>query len=179
MKTVVMAALAAFTFGTQAFAHDYQIGDLTIAHPMSFETAETARTGASYMTITNTGTTDDRLVEARADFPRVEVHEILRDGDVMQMRQLEQGLIIPAGEAVTLEPGGYHVMYMGVTDNFEVGDEFPLTLVFEQAGEIEVTIKVEARMGEAMDHGDMDHGDGHGDDHDHDHGEMEMEEASE
>jgi len=172
MKNRILATVAALALGTSAFAHDYQVGDLTIAHPMSFETAVTARTGASYMTITNNGETDDRLIEARAEFPRVEVHEIIRDGDVMQMRQLEQGLVIPAGETVTLEPGGYHVMYMGVTDNFEVGDEFPLTLVFEQAGEIELTIKVEARMGEAMQHDEMGH-DGQGD------MEMEMEEADE
>lgn len=156
MKSFVLAAVAALGLSALAFADDYRIGDLTIMHPMAFETAVTARTGASYLTISNSGETDDRLIEVRADFPRAEVHEIIRDGDVMRMRHLEQGLVIPAGETVTLEPGGYHVMYMVVQEHFQVGDIFPLTLVFEHAGEIEVTIEVEARMGEAMGHGEMD-----------------------
>ena len=53
---------------------------------------------------------------------------------------------VPAGETVTLEPGGYHVMFVGLAgDPFEVGDAFPATLVFEKAGEIEVVFEVEKR----------------------------------
>jgi len=158
MKMMTMAAMAtAALTATAAFAHDYTVGDLIIAHPMSFETAVTAQTGAGYLEITNTGDIDDRLLEARADFPRVEVHEIVEVDDVMSMQHLTDGLVIPAGQTVTLEPGGYHIMLMGLSAPFVVGDEYPLTLVFEHAGEIEVMMQVEVRMAETeMDHGDMD-----------------------
>lgn len=181
MRTMMLAASAAL-FATFAVAHEYKIGDLVIDHPRSFETAAGVQTGAGYMMIINEGDTPDRLVAARADFPRVEVHEIVEQDDVMRMQHLVDGLEIPAGGMVMLEPGGYHVMFMGVSEAFEVGDEIPVTLVFEQAGEIEVVFNVEARTGETMDHGEMDHGDGememdHGD-HD-DHGDHETTEASE
>ena len=173
MNRFAMALAATLTLlAPAAFAHDTVIGDLTIAHPMAFETAITAQTGAGYMVITNTGDTDDRLIAVRGDFPRVEVHEIINTNDVMQMRQLEQGLLIPAGETVTLEPGGYHVMIMGLPAPFQVGDDLPLTLVFETAGEVELLVKVESRTDAVMDQGDdameMDHGD-----------DMDTEEASE
>ncbi len=170
------AAFAAFALlAPLASAHEYTLGDLTIDHPMSFATAATARTGAGYVVITNTGETDDRLLAARADFPRVEVHEIVEVDDVMSMQHLESGLVIPAGETVTLQPGGSHVMLMGLSAPFEVGDEIPITLVFEQAGEIEVMFNVEARAGaEEMDHSEMDHGEMDHSDMNHDNSETEV-----
>lgn len=166
MKTMMLAAAAAF-LASSAMAHEYKIGDLVIDHPRSFETATGVQTGAGYMMIVNEGDTPDRLIEARADFPRVEVHEIIEQDDVMRMQQLAEGLDIPAGGTVMLEPGGYHVMFMGVSEAFEVGDEIPVTLVFEQAGEIEVLFNVEARTADETEH----HGGG-GDDADHaEHGE--------
>ena len=66
------------------------------------------------------------------------------------MRHIEK-LAIPADDVVELAPGGYHVMFMGLSDPFEVGDEVPLTLIFEKAGEIDIVFKVEERSGD--DHG--------------------------
>jgi len=55
------------------------------------------------------------------------------------------GLDIPAGETVTLEPGGLHVMFMGLSEPFIEGEKIEATLVFEQSGELEITFNVEAR----------------------------------
>lgn len=158
MKTMMFAAAAAL-MAIPALAHEYTLGDLVIDHPMAFETAAGVGAGGGYVTITNEGDTPDRLVAVRGDFPRVEVHEVVEVDDVMRMQELEEGLEIPAGATVNLEPGGYHVMFMGLSEPFEVGDEIPVTLVFEQAGEIEVMFNVEARGGEAMetDHGEHGH----------------------
>jgi len=160
MTRFSLAAIAALTLAaTSAAADDYKAGDLVVDHPMAFETAQTAQTAGGFMTITNTGATDDRLVAVEADFPRVEVHTTEMDGDIARMIHLEEGLAIPAGETVTLEPGSFHVMFMGLGgDPFEVGEEIPATLVFENAGRLDVLFNVEARMG----HGSM----GHGQDHD-------------
>lgn len=164
MKLTSLTALAAVcAFATMAAAHEYKIGDLVVDHPMAFETATTAQTAGGFMTITNTGSTADRLMAVEADFPRVEIHTTEMNGDVARMMQLEDGLVIPAGESIMMKPGSYHVMFMGLRgDPFEVDEEVPATLVFENAGRLEVIFNVEERkMGDhgSMDHGEMDHSD--------------------
>lgn len=152
-----------------ASAHDYKLGDLMIKHPMAFETV--GRTGAGYMEIVNMGA-DDALILAEAAFPRVELHDTKVDGDVAMMMKQDK-IAIPAGETVVFEPRGLHVMVMGLSEPWVVGQEIPMTLTFENAGKIEVVFNIEERpeAGAAMDHSSMDHGEmDHGDDaHAHDH----------
>ncbi len=157
------AAVALLLSATTASAHDYKIGDLLIAHPMAYETAPTARTAGGFMTITNTGDTADRLLAVEADFPRVQIHTTEMDGDIARMVHQEDGIVLPAGETIVLQPGGFHVMIMGLNgDPFDVGEEVPATLVFETAGSLDILFKVEARA--AGGHGTMDHtGSSHGD----------------
>ena len=162
MKIFMLKAAAALSlFASAVGAHEFKLGDLVIDHPMAFETAKTAQTAGGFMTITNTGVSDDRLVAVEADFPRVEIHTTEMDGDVARMMRLEDGVVVPAGESVTLMPGSYHVMFMGLGgDPFEVDEEVPATLVFENAGRIDVQFKVEARKMDGhdhMNHDQMDH----------------------
>ncbi|MCC6313003.1 MAG: copper chaperone PCu(A)C [Thermomicrobiales bacterium] len=103
-------------------------------------------TGAAYMIIRNTGKEDDRLVAVKTEVARVaEIHEVRHKGGVMEMRPLEHGLEIDDGEAVTLEPGGYHIMLIGLTRDLKAGDRFELILRFEHAGEVAVPAEVRAR----------------------------------
>ena len=139
--------VAAVTLATQATAHDYLLGDLAIIHPFSYETPTTARAVGGYLSIANTGTTDARLIAVNADFPRVMLHTSDVEGGVALMMHVEEGIVIPAGGVVTLEPGGTHVMFMGLEAPLKVGDEIPATLVFEGLGEIEIVFPVEARDG--------------------------------
>ena len=62
-----------------------------------------------------------------------EVHEMKMDGDVMRMRALPQGLPLPAGKAVALTPGGYHVMLMDLKATLPKDSTIPLTLTFKNA----------------------------------------------
>ncbi len=150
MKKLILAA--AIGLPTMIFAHEYKAGDLMIDHPVSFETAATARTAAGYMVITNTGDSDDVLLRAEADFPRVEIHETVTEDGVATM-QKQDSIALPAGESVSFEPGGKHVMFMGLTDPFEAGEEISVKLIFENAGEVDVVFNVEARDGhDATDH---------------------------
>lgn len=114
-------------------------------------------TGAVYMTIANGTDQDERLLGATVPgCGAIELHEMTMDGDVMIMRQVEGGeLPIPAGETVELVPSGLHVMCIGKTGNYAVGDTIPVTLEFAAAGTIEVTAEVVA-PGE-MDMEGMDH----------------------
>lgn len=129
-------------------------------------------TGAAFMTLTNGGTTDDRLIGAESDLAaKVELHthEAGADG-VMKMRPIEGGIPLPAGESHELARGADHVMFMGIGEKPAEGEMVTLTLIFEQAGEITIQVPVgEAAMGHGMghnhgaDHGD--HGEGHMKDH--------------
>lgn len=144
-------------------AHDYRIGDIVIDHPVALETPRTAMAGAGYMTLTNTGTEPDRLLAVRAEFPEVMIHTTEEADGVARMIHLND-VTIPAGETVTFEPGGMHVMFMGLGGSpLVAGETIPATLVFEIAGEIDVVFDIEARGAAAGGH---DHASGH----DHDHG---------
>ena len=156
-----LAAAAASLFMTgAALAHGYEIGDLVIEHPMAFETTKTAMSAGGFLSVTNTGTTADTLISAEADFPRVEIHTTEYNDGIAKMVHVK-GIEIPPGETITLEPGGLHVMFMGLNgDPFEKGEEVPATLVFEKAGRVDVIFKVEERK--AGDHSGHDHS-GHGD----------------
>ncbi|WP_245866946.1 copper chaperone PCu(A)C [Oceaniglobus roseus] len=155
MKPAVLALLLAAPFAAApALAHEYTVGSLTVNHPMATATSPVAKTGAGYLTITNTGTEDDALVEVRADFPKVMMHASESKDGVATMIHQER-VAIPAGETVTFAPGGLHVMFMGLKGGLEEGAKIPATLVFEKAGTLDVTFNVEAageRKMEGMDH---------------------------
>lgn len=101
-------------------------------------------TGAAYLTIENTGTADDTLVEVRSDAAEtVELHTMTMDGMVMKMRQLDT-LAVKTGETVKLAPGGLHIMLIRLKEPLREGMPVPLTLVFEKAGRIETEAPVRA-----------------------------------
>lgn len=139
-----VAAAAAMAVVTPASAHSYKVGDLEIGHPWSRATLPNAPVAGGYMTIENTGTTDDTLLGGTTPAAEtVDVHEMKMEGDVMTMRPLKDGLVIPAGETVTLKPGGYHLMLMKPQKPFKEGERVPLTLRFEKAGEVKVELAVD------------------------------------
>ena len=157
MKLSLLAAIAALGLtALPAFAHDFKIGDLIVDHPMAFETAKTAKAGGGYLSVTNTGDTADRLIAVRADFPKVALHTTIEEDGIAKMRHLD-AIDLPAGETISLAPGGMHVMFMGLSDPFEAGAKIPATLIFETAGELDVVFNVEERGGH--DHGAEDHSD--------------------
>jgi len=115
---------------------------------------------AVYMILENRGPAADRLVAARTDAAgTVEIHETQMDGSVMRMRPIENGLEIPAGSSVTLEPGGYHIMLLDLPRDLLPGEAVALTLVFESGFELVVGAPVREMSGMQMDH-DYNHGSG-------------------
>lgn len=136
-------------FALPAFAQDYKVGSLEIVNPWTRATPPSAQSGGGFLTITNKGTTPDRLVAVRSTASnKAEIHEMKMDGNVMRMRELEKGLEIPAGATVELKPGGYHLMFMELKAPFAKDAKIPATLVFEKAGSVDVELSV-AAMGAA------------------------------
>jgi copper(I)-binding protein len=65
---------------------------------------------------------------------------------MMKMRQLTEGLPVPANSTVVLEPGSYHLMFNDLKRPLKEGDHFSATLVFAKAGKMDVTFEVQ-RLG--------------------------------
>lgn len=139
-----LIAGTAALIATPAFAHhDFTLGDLRIGHPWT-RAAGANTNGAGYMTLRNTGARPDKLIAAATPLARtVELHTHIREGEVMRMRPVAD-IPVPAGQTVRLRPGGLHVMLIGLTEPLRQGAEVPLTLRFEQAGEVRITLEVQA-----------------------------------
>jgi copper(I)-binding protein len=96
------------------------------------------------MLLVNDGAEADRLVGGSTDVAEVvEIHETTMKGDVMKMRMLPDGLEVPAKGEVLLQPGGYHVMLVGMKRDLKPGDRFTVDLEFEISGT--VTVEPEVR----------------------------------
>jgi copper(I)-binding protein len=126
-------------------AQDIVKGDLVISSAWSRATPAGAAVAGGYLTISNKGTSAERLVSFTTDLAgQPEVHEMSNEGGVMKMRPLTKGLVIPAGATVKLEPGGYHLMLLQLKKPLAAGQRFKATLVFEKAGPVEVEFEVRA-----------------------------------
>ena len=118
-----------------------QTGQLEVSNAWARATPAKAENGVAFLTIRTP--TPDRLVSVSSPVAKkAELHTMEMAGMVMKMRPLA-GLDIPAGQFVTLKPGGEHIMLMGLNGPLREGQSFPLTLTFEKAGAREVTVPVE------------------------------------
>ena len=143
-QSLLAMSILAATAG-MALAQTYTVGSLKIEQPWTRATPGGAKVGGGYLTITNTGTTPDRLVGGSlAQAGRFEMHEMKMDGGTMQMREVKGGLEIGPGQKVEFKPGGYHIMFMDLRAPFKQGDKLKAQLRFENAGTVDVEFKVES-----------------------------------
>lgn len=148
-KTFLAATAAAALLATAAQA------EIVVKDPYARVSTANAVTGAAFMGLMNTGAEDDRLIAVRSDAAeRVELHTHLQDASgVMRMVEVEDGIAVPAGGMAMLARGGDHVMFLGLTKPLAHGDRVDVTLVFEKAGEIAVTIPVDLERKPEAGHG--------------------------
>lgn len=140
MKTIGLAVVAALGFAAIAQAAEVEITD---AYARS--ATPTSPTGAAYFQMRNTGDQPDRLVAVQSQIAaRVELHSHQQDANgMMRMVEIEEGIALAPGASHLLERGGDHVMLMGLTGPLVDGESFDLILIFEQAGEISVSVPVD------------------------------------
>ncbi len=137
VAAIVLPAPAALP----AAAHEIGQEGITVVHPMA-RPIMAGRPGAAYMAIVNDRDEPLRLVGARSPaFASAELHESIEENGISKMRPVAVLEIAP-GDTALLEPGGMHMMLMGGTQAFKAGDEFPLTLIFEDDEEVEVPVMV-------------------------------------
>lgn len=100
--------------------------------------------GAVYMTIRG-GDEPDSLISARVDSSvaaMAQLHESMMGDDNMMMMEAVPTIPVPADGEVMLEPGGYHIMLMQLTEPLVAGSEITVTLTFESGTQMTVTAEV-------------------------------------
>jgi copper(I)-binding protein len=138
-RILVIAATVLSLIASQAQAADVTVGHLTIATSWARATPKGASIGGGYMRITNAGNTPDRLVGGTSAVAKeVQIHEMTMDKGVMKMRPIAGGLEIKPGQTVTFQPGGYHLMFVGLKKPLLQGQHFKVTLDFAKAGKVDV-----------------------------------------
>jgi copper(I)-binding protein len=144
VRTLAYAALAATLFAAPACAEEIKAGDLVITQAWSRATPGGAKIGGGYLTIENKGTSPDRLIGGSGEVSdKIEVHEMAMNNGVMTMRPLDKGLTIEPGKTVKLAPGGYHLMLFDLKGPLKQGDKVPVTLEFEKAGKVKLSLDVQ------------------------------------
>ncbi len=115
----------------------------TVKDPWIRGTVAQQKASGLFAQITSAG--GGKLVAASSPVAGVvEIHEMTMDGNVMRMRALPNGLDLPAGKAVDLKPGGYHVMLMDLKQQLKDGETVPVTLVIEGADKKRETVEIKA-----------------------------------
>jgi copper(I)-binding protein len=143
-RTSLVPALALGAIASAALAHDFRAGSLSIQHPWSRETATGQAVGGGFLTITNRGAAEDRLISGSSPVAaEVQLHNMIVDNGVMRMRQVEGGIAVPAKGSLQLRPGSYHIMFMGLKRQLRQGERFPVTLRFQRAGSVTVQFAVQ------------------------------------
>jgi hypothetical protein len=144
LQIVAYAALVLGSLAAPVRAEDVKAGDLLITQAWSRATPGGAKIAGGYLTIENKGAAPDRLIGGSGDVAgKVEVHEMALSNGVMTMRHLDKGLTIEPGKTVKLAPGGYHLMLMDLKSPLKQGDKVPVTLEFEKAGKVKLSLDVQ------------------------------------
>lgn len=140
-STTLASIIAVTLLSTAAFAQS-SATDLTFEDPWIRGSVPGQKNGAGYLVIDNQSSQPAAVVSAdsnRAD--RIELHTIEREGGVAKMREVQE-VPVPANGSVTFKPGGYHVMFIGLTDPFKEGEAVDVKLNFADGSSTDVTFTV-------------------------------------
>ncbi len=146
MGKLVSTLLLALIVSGQASAQAPEDNPIVVEQPWARATPAGAKTGAAYVTLINNGPSADRLVGATTSLAeKVQFHKEVGEGGVSRMRELRAIDVEPKAK-VTFKPGDMHIMLVGLKEPLKEGQTFPLTLDFERAGKVDLTVSI-ARIG--------------------------------
>jgi periplasmic copper chaperone A len=149
MKNILPAMAFLLVAPMAQACETFTAGDISVEHAWSRASIGTDRPGVLYLEITNNGTTDDALVSLAtiaASMPML--HETVVTDGIASMPHAAS-VPVPADQTVVLSPGGFHGMLMGLTNVLKEGETFPITLTFEKAGSLDVSVDVLSMRAEA------------------------------
>jgi copper(I)-binding protein len=143
MSRLIAAAVVAVGLWAAAGIEASAATGVSVEHAWARATPRGAPNGAAYVTLVNKGSESDRLVAASSPVAvNIQIHEEKTESGISRMRQLD-GIDLPPGSTIMLKPSGIHLM-LGLKQPLKQGQTFPLTLTFQKAGAVEVTVKVGA-----------------------------------
>lgn len=141
-KTAILLACGMLATALPSAAAFAQTQPVTIENAWARATPAKAENGAAYLTLQ--AAAPNRLTGISTPVAKkAELHQMKMEGSVMKMRPVA-GIDLPAGETVTLKPGGVHIMLIGLNQRLQPGQSIPLTLHFAKGGDEQVTVPVEA-----------------------------------
>jgi copper(I)-binding protein len=154
MLNILKPLALSLVLAAPALAHD----GVHVVDPYARVSTMMSNSGAAFMVIENHSSSDDRLIRATSDIAeKVELHTHKDAGNgVMQMIEVEEGFVIPAGGSHALARGGDHVMFLGLKQPLAHGDTVTVTLTFERSGDVVVEVPVDLeRKPDTAGHGQM------------------------
>ena len=128
-----------------------QVPSVQVSDAWARATTSSARVGGAFMTLKAVGGADRVVSVSSPVAETIELHESINDGGVMKMREVPR-LVLAPGQATVLKPGSYHIMLIGLKKPLNRGENFPLTITFEKAAPVTVTVMVQAAGASAPGH---------------------------
>jgi len=145
LRPLAVALAVSPLVAARAQAHEFSAATIKVVHPWSRATPPGAKVSGGYLKIENKGAAPDRLLGGTSEIAqKIEVHETTVTDGVARMRLLGEGLEVPAGGNAELKPGGVHLMLLDLKSPLKQGEKVKATLMFEQAGRVEVEFQVDA-----------------------------------
>jgi copper(I)-binding protein len=143
MAHLITALLVALCLGGEPHAQTSAASMVVVQQPWARATPGGVKTGAAYMTLINNGASADRLLSATTPLAKqVQFHQVTDDNGVSRMREVRNVELEP-GAKVVFKPGEMHMMLVGLKQPLIEGQALPLTLQFERAGNVDVTMPIE------------------------------------
>ena len=152
LKALLISTVG-FGLASIAQAQSAKVGSVQIENAYTRSTVPGQMAAGGFMKIENKGAVDQLISASSPVAGEVQLHEMAMEGNVMKMRQVKE-VVVPAGGAVELKPGGMHLMFINIKAPLTAGETVPVKLKFAKAGEVEVKMPVNAMgaQGGAMKH---------------------------
>jgi len=149
----LLISVVSFGLACIAQAQSAKVGSVQIENAYTRSTVPGQMAAGGFMKIENKGAVDQLISASSPVAGEVQLHEMAMEGNVMKMRQVKE-VVVPAGGAVELKPGGMHLMFINIKAPLTAGETVPVKLKFAKAGEVEVKMPVNAMgaQGGAMKH---------------------------
>jgi copper(I)-binding protein len=153
LNRFILSAAILLNVSMMAAAQQFRADLIIIKQPWIRATPGGAKVAGAYMTIINTGSESDRLIGiVLPQAGSASVHEMKMDGNVMQMREIREGLEIKPGQTIEFSPSGYHVMFTELHEPLKQGDTVKGQLRFEKAGSVDIQYRVEGIGAQGPEH---------------------------
>lgn len=128
-------------------ASSYAAGSVTVMHPYARAVATGHPNSAAFMVLKNTSDHDLALIKAYSNVSKVaELHTHKKEGGMMRMRQVEK-IVIKAGSKTVLQPGGLHVMLIGLNQELKAGNNVDLELEFDNGEKVKLAVPIKMVAG--------------------------------